>query len=249
LQSLLIKIEKSMKKIVLLLLVAVAFTSCKKDAFTINGEAKGIKDGASVVLKKQDSTGINPVDTVKVKDGKFKFEGKFKEAGIHFLEIDQSMGQIILIVENGDIDVTVNKDSINKSKVSGTLSNDRLSSYLKESDKIAKRMSAFQAANNEAYRIASEKKDSAAINTLMKQMQAFQDDFKKISETEINKNPESFLSLLLMQQFANMPGADAAKNKKMFASLSENLRTSKTGKKINDLLNPKAATPAAEKKK
>lgn len=233
-----------MKKIVLLLLAAVSFTSCKKDGFTINGEAKGIKDGVSIVLKKQDSMGISPVDTVKVKDGKFKFEGTFKEAGIHFLEIDNSMGQVILILENGDISVAVNKDTINKSVVSGTASNERLTSYLKESDKIAKRMSAFQEANNEAYRVASEKKDTAAINTLMKQMNAFQDDFKKISETEIQKNPESFLSLLLMQQFANMPGADLEKNKKLFAGLSDELKNSKTGKKIAKIINP---TP--EKKK
>jgi flagellin-specific chaperone FliS len=239
--------KKIMKKLALLALVAVAFTSCKKDGFTINGDAKGVKDGISVVLKKQDSTGITPIDTVKVKDGKFKFEGTFKEQGIHFLEIDQLVGQVILIVENGTIDVSVNKDTINKSKISGTTSNDRLSSYLVESDKIAKRMSDFQATNNEAYRMANEKKDTVAINTLMKQMQGFQDDFKKISETEISKNPESFLSLLLMQQFANMPGADMAKNKKMFASLSENLRNSKMGKKIDAILNPKPAT--AEKKK
>ncbi len=230
-----------MKKIFLLLLVTASLVSCKKDEFAISGKATGVTDGTSIFLQKQDSTGIVQVDTAKVKGGKFEFKGKIKEVGIHMIEIDKiPTGKALFILENGDINVDLRKDTVGKSKISGTISNDRLVEYMKESEKIQKKMMAFQNANMAKFQEAQQKQDTVVINSLMKQSQAFQNDFQKISEKEINGNPKSFLSLFLLQQFAYMPNKDDAKNKKMFASLGDELKKSKMGKKVGDMITPPA---------
>ena len=71
-----------MKKIVGILMIALLFTSCNKEAkksdgYIINGSAKGVYNGVRVYLKAPDERGAQtPQDTAIVMDGKFKFEGK-----------------------------------------------------------------------------------------------------------------------------------------------------------------------------
>jgi len=224
-----------MKKILLLLLVTASFVSCKKVAdgeFIITGKADGIANGIAVYLQKQDSTGIVPVDTVKVENGKFKFEGKVKEPGIHFIQVDKIDGKAVLILESGEIIMNVRKDTITKSIVSGTYSNDKLTSFLDDSQKIQKRMVAFQKANMAKYNEAQSKQDTATINTLMKENSVFQKESIKLSLDHIEKYPKSYLSLLFLQQALNQPDKDDAKIKKLFENLDPSLKITKEGKKL-----------------
>jgi peroxiredoxin len=224
-----------MKKILLLLLVTASIVSCKKVAdgeFIITGKADGIANGVAVYLQKQDSTGIVPVDTVKVENGKFKFEGKVKEPGIHFIQVDKIDGKAVLILESGEIVMNVRKDTITKSKVSGTYSNDKLTSFLDDSQKIQKRMIAFQKANMAKYNEAQSKQDTATINKLMKENSVFQKESIKLSLDHIEKYPKSYLSLLFLQQALNQPDKDDAKIKKLFETLDPSLKNTKEGKKL-----------------
>ncbi len=228
-----------MKKILLLLLVTASFVACKKVAdgeFIITGKADGIANGIAVYLQKQDSTGIVPVDTVKVENGKFKFEGKVKERGIHFIQVDKIDGKAVLILESGEIIMNVRKDTITKSKVSGTYSNDKLTSFLDDSQKIQKRMVAFQKANMAKYNEAQSKQDTATINTLMKENSVFQKESIKLSLDHIEKYPKSYLSLLFLQQALNQPDKDDAKIKKLFENLDPSLKITKEGKKLKKII-------------
>ncbi len=224
-----------MKKIFLLLLTAVTIVACNKvgeNEFIIAGKADGIENGVAVYLQKQDSTGLVQVDTVKVENGKFKFEGKVTEPAIYFLEVDKIQGKAVLVLENGEITVAVRKDTIGKSKVGGTYSNDKLDAYASDSEKIQKRMMAFQTANMAKFNEANAQKDTATINGLMKENMAFQKEFEKLSMDHMEKNPKSFLSVLFLEQFLNQPNQDTAKLKKLYDALDPSLKNTKAGKKI-----------------
>src|SRR5204862_5289858 len=132
-----------MKKGLLVLFAAMSIISCKKvgeNEFIIEGKAEGIANGVPVYLQKQDSTGLVQVDTVKVENGKFKFEGKVDEPGLHFVEVDKIPGKAIFVLENGEITLDVRKDTISKSKAGGTFSNEQITAYTAESEKIQKKM-------------------------------------------------------------------------------------------------------------
>jgi hypothetical protein len=224
-----------MKKILLLLLVTISIVSCNKvgkDEFVITGKADGVADGVAVYLQKQDSTGLVQVDTVKVQKGKFEFKGKFVEPGIHYIEVDKVQGKAVLILESGEIAMAIRKDTISKSKASGTVSNDQLAVYMTESEKINKKMMAFQKANMVKFQEANTKKDTVTINALMKENSVFEKQFEKLSMENMDKNPKSFLSLIFLQQFMSSPVADKVKLKKTFEGLDISLQNTKVGKKL-----------------
>jgi hypothetical protein len=72
-----------MKKIILLLSAAVVLISCSKvgkDEYIISGTAKGVENGKTIILERQDESGMTvAVDTVKVENGKFEIKGKITE--------------------------------------------------------------------------------------------------------------------------------------------------------------------------
>ena len=109
-----------MKKILLLVAGAAALYSCNKLAdgeYEITGTVKGMKTGL-VFLEKQNPMGMGAqaIDTVKIVDGKFEIKGKANEPEIHFIQIDKVDGKVPFILEGGEIEMIVDKDSLFKSK-------------------------------------------------------------------------------------------------------------------------------------
>jgi hypothetical protein len=133
-----------MKKILLLVAVALVLFSCKNLAegeYEITGTVKGMKTGL-IFLEKQSPMGMGPqaIDTVKIVDGKFEIKGKTTEPEISFIQIDKVNGKVPFILEGGEIEITVDKDSVFKSKLAGTYSNEEFSKFNDESNKIQKKL-------------------------------------------------------------------------------------------------------------
>ena len=106
-----------MKKIILLLSATVFLISCSKNKYVISGTVKGIENGKTVIMETQDASGMGgliPVDTVKVENGKFEITGKALEPSFHMLQVEGVQGKVPFILENGDITIEINKDSLNK---------------------------------------------------------------------------------------------------------------------------------------
>ena len=241
-----------MKRILLLLTVCAVLFSCNKagvNEYIISGTVKGVADGKTVVLEKQDETGqLKPIDTVKIKDGKFTIKGSAKEPEIMLLQVEALQGKVPFILENGDIEVIVDKDSIQKTKLSGTFNNDVFSKFnvdvVKFQKESQKKMMAFQNANMAKMKAAQEAKDTVTINKLMKEYQVIQksgmDFYVKFAES----NPKALLSALIVDSMLNDPSVDLARAKKIFASFSPELKKYKPGKSIQSKLD-KIAKPVA----
>src|SRR5882757_9314261 len=104
-----------MKKSILVLLAAIGLVSFKtiiQANYTITGNASGIKNGEKVILEKQDAAkGFVAVDSAKVENGKFTLNGNAIEPSIHFIKIGSSQEKIVFVLEKGNINVEVYKDS------------------------------------------------------------------------------------------------------------------------------------------
>ena len=241
-----------MKRILLLLTVSAVLFSCNKagvNEYIISGTVKGVADGKTVILEKQDETGqLKPIDTVKIKDGKFTIKGSAKEPEIMLLQVEALQGKVPFILENGDIEVIVDKDSVQKSKLSGTFNNDVFSKFnvdvVKFQKDSQKKMTAFQNANMAKMKAAQEAKDTITINKLMKEYQVLQkagmDFYVKFAEA----NPKALISALIVDSMLNDPSVDLARAKKIFASFSPELKKYKPGKSIQSKLD-KIAKPVA----
>src|SRR5690606_7993052 len=127
-----------MKKLAILIGSILTLISCNKsdeNGFTINGEAKGFDNGTKVYLQVQGDNELIAKDTVAVENGKFTLNGNSELPEIGFLQIEGSNG-IPFILENGEISIYINKDSIQNTKIGGTIENDLFEKFSKKNQSV-----------------------------------------------------------------------------------------------------------------
>lgn len=246
-----------MKRILMLLTVMTVLISCNKageNEYIISGTVKGIADGKTVILEKQDGMGqVVPLDTVKVKDGKFTMTGSAKEPEIMLLQVETTQGKVPFVLENGDIKITIDKDSLQKSKFSGTYNNDVFSKFnddlTKFQKEFQKKLTSFQNANMAKMNAAQEAKDTITINKLMKEYQGIQKEGMEFYVKFAEGNPKALLSALIVDSMLNDPAVDLVRVKKIYAGFSPELKKYKPGKsiqsKLDKIANPVTVAPAA----
>lgn len=226
-----------MRKIAIVLIAALTVISCKKDGYEITGTASGVDNGKNVYLEAQSETGPVALDTAVVENGKFKFDGKLKEGlELAFVRIETLNGSLPIILENGDIAIEFNKDTIQKSKIGGTKNNDKFQSYNDKSNVIFKKMMKFQEENQQKMMQAQQTQDTVTASALMKEYNKFQEELNEQSKSFINANPDAFISSLLLENFLMRNSITADEAKKFYEKLDKSLLETKSGKNITKML-------------
>lgn len=237
-----------MKKILLILTISATILSCskvKKGEFLIEGTAKGIADGKTVILQKPDEMmGLVALDTVKIKDGKFEIKGKIEEPAIYTLQIQDAQGQIPVIVENEAVTVAVDKDSIQNSKVGGSYNNEEFTKFNQDM-KVAQKTfvaqdKAFREKNKADIASLQTNQDPEILARLNAEYSKIQEGAQKVSKermtTYADSHPKSFISVLIIEGMFKSPDVDFEKAKKMYNNLEEDLKKTKAGKSIKTII-------------
>jgi len=229
-----------MKKIVFLIALSLSILSCskvKKGEFLISGEAKGIPNGKMIFLKTQNDVGlVLNVDSTKVQDGKFELKGKVKEPSMFALYVKDIQQPVPFIMESGEIVVKIDKDSIWKSKISGTDSNDSFQEFNDKTNDINKRLVDYQNKNIQKLMEAQQKKDNVTIESLKSGYVKIQKEMDDYMIQYPDENPNSYISLLLVERLFSSQDFKYEKVKKTFENLNEELRNTTKGKAISDKL-------------
>ena len=222
-----------MKKIFFVLLTSffvVSFTNYLINEYEVSGIVNGIENGTKVKLQTQnEQKQILVVDSTTVINGKFSFKGVSNEPAIHFIQIDKVQGNVPLFIEKGKISITIDKDSISKSVVDGTKNNADLQKFNKDIQGFQKIMLDFQKANMQKFQEAQSNKDSVLMNKLMKDYNALQANIENFTKNYPEKNPTSFISVLIVDNLFNYPNADLENIKKIYSKLDASLKKSKPG--------------------
>lgn len=231
--------NEKMKKLILLLIVGLVIVSCSKvksGEFLITGSAKGYKDGTKIVLQTTDDVSMQPivVDSTTVKGEKFEIKGKIKEPKMHFLSFLEDNTGVSVIVEEGEIDIDIKKDSIQNSIVKGTYNNDEYNSFNVKMKVLQKKMQKFQDDNSKAFQDATKSNDTVTINKINKENNVIQDEYKKTFEDYASTHPKSLISLFMIQSMFRYPDFDFDKVKKMYDKMDKDLKNSTFGKKLNE---------------
>ncbi|MDR6967510.1 peroxiredoxin [Flavobacterium arsenatis] len=227
-----------MKKVFFILFLAVGLVSFQaiinKD-YTLTGTVKGLENGKTVVLEKQDEIlGMVAVDSVKVENEKFTFKGKTLEPSIHFIQVQDIQGKVAFILENGKINFTIYKDSVAKSRIGGTQNNEDLQNFNSAAMKVQKKMQDFQAANMKKMQDAQASNDEATMNALMDEFGKMQSEIMEMTSVFPEKNPKSFLSILFLDNMFNQQDVDIEKIKKVYNNLDASLKATKPGKTVKN---------------
>ena len=230
-----------MKKIVFLIALSFLIFSCSKVAkgeFLISGEAKGIPNGKMVFLKMKNDNGIViNMDSAKVNDGKFEIKGKVKEPAILALFVQGLRQPIPFILETGEIEVTVDKDSIWKSKIGGTYNNDEFQNFNTKLNGFQKRLVDFQNKNMQKGMEYQQSNNKAGLESLNKQYSSIKKEMDDFMFNFPEENKEAYISLVLLQSRFESPKFNLDEVKKIYNSYSDDLKATKIGKSIQEKLN------------
>jgi peroxiredoxin len=254
-----------MKKLLLFaLILANAATFAQNGTFTIKGKVGKLKKPAVAIFSNM--TARSKPDTVFLNNGKFEFKGKADEPfnasivlfhkGIPdtkslrvsekatLAERQASMEKIGQIMKNAGREVLsfyvepvtikiASKDSLKNAKITGSKLNDenaKMKEALKPIDEMRKKMQEFY-----SHATAEDQKSEAFRTKAQSMSKEFSEKQKQVQMNFIRENPDSWLSLDLLKQVAGY-NPDVKEVEPIFSSLSERLRTTKSGKAYADQL-------------
>jgi peroxiredoxin len=228
-----------MKKITLFVATATLLFSCnnlKDNEFLIAGTAEGVENGKKVFIETQTETGFIAKDTAVIENGKFELKGITEEIDLGFVRIEDENINLPLILEEGKITVNIKTDSIQNSSIGGTDNNEKFQSFNEESKVIAIKKGKFEKANIERITAAKKANDTTTVNQIMKEYSVFQEDMNKVSVNFIKKNPDAYLSVLLLENFLMRQNLPMDEIKGFFNKLDKSLLNTKSAKNIKKML-------------
>ncbi|MBT8205148.1 MAG: AhpC/TSA family protein [Eudoraea sp.] len=223
-----------MKNTLFVLILVALMVNCSPEpkGYEINGSIIGeMEDGAQAFLRKTNDVGrfIN-VDTTSVVNGMYTFSGNQEEAEIHYIFFDNLRGNIPFVLENGNIEIEAQRDSLGYSQVKGTFQNELFSDFLDGS-----RTMAFKARGMTAdMRKASAEMDTVQMNSLRQEYSELQEEARDFELNYVRENPNAIISALIIQKAQQQQLLPESEIKSLYDSLSPEIQNSKIGKKIKE---------------
>ena len=225
-----------MKHILTLSAIAILLASCgsERPGFTLAGNLEGeVADGTSVYLRKSgENNQAVDVDTTEVLEGSFQFDGNQESPELHYVVIDHLNGSIPIVIENGDIEVSAQKDSLLMAKIGGTLQNDLFSDFLEGSRALAYKAQSM----NKDMREAAAVRDTAVMNSLREEYFELQQEAKDFELDFAKNNPNALISALIISkaQITKMLPEDEIRA--MYEALTPEIQNTTVGQEIKTKL-------------
>ena len=224
-----------MKKIhtFLTLALLLIISSCgSENSYTLNGNID-IEDGTNIYILQADQNNQPYIkDSTSVKSGQFNFKGMSATPQISYMQVEGVDGYVLTILENGTISADLYKDSITKSKVFGSKSNDDFIKYKIETKSLVDDMNSISFAAQDAIMNG----DVETASELEKEYNRIQQEVVLYEWGFITDNLDSYMSGLLLEVFMveNKVNKDSIID--VYESLSNRIKVSDVGKNIADLL-------------
>lgn len=221
-----------MKNTLLFLITLAMLASCnsKPKGYTITGTLTGeVADGTNVYLKKiNENNQPIAIDTAKIDMGKFVFTGKSDLPEMHYIFVDQLLGYTAVILENGEIELSAQKDSLGLAKIHGTDQNDIFANYMEKSQEISKRAMNIQ----NDMKNASMRSDTVSINSLRDELTELQDEYYVFEMDYIKTHPTALISVLLIDRALSTRNAKIDELQELYDGLSPEVKETSAAKKV-----------------
>ena len=204
----------------------------QENQFVLTGKAD-VADGTKIYVLQADQNNQPFIkDSTTVQSNNFKFQGISSTPQISYIQVEGVNGYVLAILENGDIKADLFKDSISKSKVYGTKSNDDFIKYKSETKFLVDDM------NNISYE-AQDAIMTGDVEIAMELEKEYKSKEREVMLYEwdfIIDNLDSYMSALLLEVFMieNKVNKDSIID--VYESFSNRIKVSDVGKNIADLL-------------
>ena len=175
------------------LTLTVLFTvACSNNnSFKVDGVAEGFEEGDTLLVIRGDKP--EPLDTVLVKDGKFKWQGEADSVVFYVIAAPQANATVVFFGEPGTVNIRLSADG--NSEISGTKSNDALQEMNKLNVEFQKKIDVLMPKFSEDADEEQQKALYEEYNKLVAEMQANVAELAK-------KNLDNELGFVLMSTIA-----------------------------------------------
>ena len=231
-----------MIKNILFLTISLISLGCStpSNEFTILGSID-LNDGNKVYRIVADAN-QQPlvIDSTAVMSGSFVMSGIVDSPDINFFSAQTVQGNFPFVLEPGEIKISMYKDSLMNSSALGTISNDAFMKYKSETKIFVSSMNGI----GRELQQANISRDTLLVADLQDQYKDVQNQIKDYEIRFIENNPDSYVSLLILERFMMTKQISTEDAKPIFDNLTSRIKKSKAGVMLEAALN--APKPPAE---
>lgn len=232
-----------MRKLLLICLIGSALLqSCEKTPDTqIKGTAGNLSDGTNIYLSKLGkSQSIEAVDTFQVKQNSFASElPEPKHQEIFLLSVEGLDRQNLIFINEGhDVEIELNKSNLRDSKITGGPQTDQMTKYLDKQMDFATKANNLQGEITQA-RVQNNQEE---LSQKMSRFNELKEENLAYRKHIVNTNPNSIVSLLIINDFLTQKSLPVEESKKLLATLTPEVKDTELGRSINKNLASVKAT-------
>ncbi len=206
-------------------LSAFAFIS-NTPGYRINGTVTGLPDSTWLYLRtaKPDKD----IDSCRVMKGKFSMTGRIDQKAVPvYLHTAKYTNYVHFWLENATISINVKAGEFKKGSITGSATQD-------EDKRLDEMRKPYRILADSLQKILDNTKDSTERKSLIKRMRAAYHNEQAVEKQWIKKNPNSLVSVNVLNVYASSWGKDTTRS--LFQQLSSEMKTTLYGKQITDYL-------------
>jgi len=186
-----------MKKLLFLVMGIIVLAGCQNNGgYKISGTITGAADGI-VYLKSLENGKPVTVDSVKITNESFSFSGKVEQPLFYLTYYNQNQMPIVFFIENEDITIKANIDSLDKADITGSPETDLFLKFNNEMPFMSRSMKI-----REEYMQAQMAGDTAKLESLTKEMETIMTAQQKYFTDFVKTNTSSVVGAFLASQMA-----------------------------------------------
>ena len=207
-----------MKRLFALALTTILI-SCNNDtnSYTISGVAKGFDDNTTLMVYTLENNSSKVLDTLRISNEKFSGVYSKKEtANIHYFNLPEYKANILFFPENEDLNVTLYKDSIQSSFVSGSPQNEAYTEY----NQKLRGYNAIKKAQSSRFQTARSTNDRIAISKIQNEARTMAAKESALKKDFINANGNSSFSVMLLSELVSKKEITASEATELILKLS-----------------------------
>ncbi len=231
----------NMKKFIYLVFIAMMSCATTDTTFVIDGNISGLE--SNLLYSKIVNGTPKTIDTIKVVDGKFKFTAQnLKEHDFRFLIPESNQLKFIKIfIDNSDISIQGNIDTLDKAKVTGSVNHTLFSNLMKEYEDI----------NTETQllileiQMAKNDEDGVSVTNLEDKLYTNEDKKPALFINFAKSNPDSNVSAWALLQI--VPFAEYNQLESAYEVLSDKVKSSYYSRTLKMILDEMGKTAVGAK--
>lgn len=230
------------KKIVLLSLIMLGF-SCKKEneGYKIVASVDASLNNNKAEIYRFEKKNKKVFDSATVANGKLSFEGIANSPDTYFISIDGVKGFLPFILENADMDITMYKDSLDKSLIKGSKENEITKLYQKSYLEFGNRNTRLLA----RYRAAQAGNETMEMEAVKSEFELLIKDAKAFDIEFVKTHKESVFAAITLERISKAKTIDKVEAKTLYNSFPENIKQTRAAKETLEFLETPGFAPKA----